>query len=221
MFAAVTYAFDPTFRLFGLTVRLETVAIAGAVLVGLILAGLSAGRLEARLRARAAAAALVEEFQPRLPGHKPESHRHDVPRLRRDDLLLFALGAVPGALVGGRLEYVLIHYDFYSTHSSLIADPSQGGLGLLGAVLFGTITVLAVARLLAAPIGLWLQVVSVPLLVAIGLGKLAMVLGGSGQGQFSTSNWATSYAHPGAWGSARPWRVGSCSARRPSSSSSP
>jgi prolipoprotein diacylglyceryltransferase len=188
--AAISLDFEPSFRLFGRGLRLETVALAGAVFVALVLAGLGAGRLEARLRRRAAAAA---PESPESPGS------YEGPRLRRDDLLLIALGAIPGAVLGGRLEYGLIHLDYYRSNPSALLDPSQGGLALTGAVVLGVITALAVARLLSAPIHLWLHVASVPLLVALGLGKLAMVLGGAGQGRYSEASWGTFYSRPGPW----------------------
>ena len=68
----------------------------------------------------------------------------------------------------------------------------------------GTLTAIAVARLLAAPVGRWLSVASLPVLLGLGLGKLTMVLGGAGQGNYSDSSWATSYAGSGPWGSSNP-----------------
>jgi len=88
-------------------------------------------------------------------------------------------------VVGGRVDYGLVHYDYFSVDPSRLLDPGQGGLALSLAVVLGTVTALAVARLLAAPISRWLHVASVPMLVGLGLGKLAMVLGADGQGQFS------------------------------------
>jgi prolipoprotein diacylglyceryltransferase len=176
--------FEPTVAPFGLTVRLETLALAGVIFVVLLLAALGAGRL----RARAV----------RDPEHWPA----DSARLRRDDLILIAFGAVPGAIVGARADYGLIHYDYFGSDLSRLTDPGQGGLALTLAVVLGTVTALAVAGLLAAPLSRWLHVVSVPLLVGLGLGKLIMVLGADGQGQYSSSSWATAFGGPGPWQSA-------------------
>ena len=77
---------------------------------------------------------------------------HSAGRLRRDDLILIAFGVVPGAFVGGRLGYGLIHLDYYRANPSTLGDPGQGGLALTLAVVLGTLSGLAVARLLAAPI---------------------------------------------------------------------
>jgi prolipoprotein diacylglyceryltransferase len=177
----IRFQFDPTIAPFGLTVRLETLALAAVVFVTLVLAAVGAGRLRSRFEA------------------SPDGSAKDATRLRRDDLILIAFGAVPGAVVGGRLDYGLIHWDYFSVDPGRLTDPGQGGLALSLAVVFGSVTALAVALLLAAPIGRWLHVASGPLLVGLGLGKLAMVLGADGQGQFSDAGWATAYVRSGPW----------------------
>ena len=186
MLDSIRLDFDPTAAPFGLTVRLETLALGGVILVVLLLAALRAGRLE----------------QPAAPvGAKLGG---PAGRLRRDDLILIGFGILPGAFVGGRLGYGLIHLDYYQAHPAALADPGQGGLALTLAVVFGTVSGLAVARLLAAPIDRWLGVAGLPVLFGLGLGKLATVLGGAGQGSYSDASWATSYAGPGPWESSNP-----------------
>ena len=185
MAAAITFDFDPTVSPFGLPVRLETLALCGVIFLTLILIALRAGRVKFSDEAAAGT-------------------RGSGGRLRRDDLILIAFGVVPGAVVGGRLGYGLLHLDYYSANPMALTDPGQGGLGLTLAVLFGTATGLAVARLLAAPIDRWLGVAGVPILLGLGLGKLTMVLGGTGQGSYSGASWATSYPGDGPWGSMRP-----------------
>lgn len=187
MFAVIRLDFDPTVNWFGLTVRLETLAIAAALFVAIVLAGVGAGRMQARLD---------------RPEARDGARRE--PRLRRDDLILIAFGAVPGAVVGGRLGYGLIHLDYYLANPRALTDPSQGSLSLTLSVVLGVLGALGVARLLAAPVGRWLHVASVPLLVGLGLSKFAMVLGGAGQGTYSSSSWATSYVRLGPWDSSNP-----------------
>ena len=121
--------------------------------------------------------------------------------LRPDDLLFIAVASVPGAIVGGRIGYVLLHLDFYRSSTTAIVDPGQGSLELGLGVLGGVASSAYVAGLLGAPIGGWLRVTALPLLFAIGAGKLAMALGGAGQGQPSDLPWATAYLGAGPWGS--------------------
>jgi phosphatidylglycerol:prolipoprotein diacylglycerol transferase len=175
-FAVIELNFDPYLRIGGQAVRWETLALAAVILVVLSLAALGARR------------------QPAGAGAGGWQS------LRRDDLLFIVLGIVPGAVVGGRLTYVLVHLDFYQANAALIVDPASGGLALTGAVLFGTLTGMYVARLLAEPIGRWLDLGAVALVIGLGLGKLAEVLGGSGQGAIASTSWATAYVGPGPWG---------------------
>ena len=60
------------------------------------------------------------------------------------------------------------------------------------------------ASLLGASVGRWLHIAAAPLLFALGAGKLAMVLTGTGQGVPSDAAWATAYLGPGPWGSLVP-----------------
>jgi phosphatidylglycerol:prolipoprotein diacylglycerol transferase len=121
--------------------------------------------------------------------------------LRPDDLLFIAVAAVPGALVGGRIGYVLLHLDYYRSNTTAIVDVGQGSLELALGLLGGVASSAYVAGLLGAPIGGWLRASALPLLFAIGASKLAMVLGGAGQGRPSDQPWATAYLGVGPWGS--------------------
>jgi len=123
------------------------------------------------------------------------------PGLRIDDLVFMVVGAVPGAIVGGRTGYVLDHLAFYQANPSLITDPAQGGFTLTLAVPLGMLSGAVIGRLLGAPIGRWMHALALPLLFVLGAGKLAGVLGGTGQGMPADAAWATAYIGPGPWGS--------------------
>ena len=124
--------------------------------------------------------------------------------LRADDLAFIAVGAVPGAVVGGRLGYGLLHWDYYGSTPRALFDPAVGSLELGLGVVGGLLTASLVAQLLGAPVGRWLHVATAPVLFVLGAGKLTMVLTGSGQGAPSDAPWATAYAGPGPWGSLAP-----------------
>ena len=188
LLAAIVFDFDPYLRIGERAVRWETLGIAAAVLVGIVVAALIAGR---------------------TPGYDqwigeeelPEEEREGPWHLRRDDLLFILLGAVPGAVVLGRLGYGVLHLDYYGGNWRALLDPGQGSMELTLAVVGGTLTAVYVAALLDAPVGRWLHVAIVPLLLVLGLGKAAQALGGSGQGAAAAAAWATAYAPPGPWGS--------------------
>jgi prolipoprotein diacylglyceryltransferase len=183
VFAVVSFGFDSTISPFGLTVRLETLALAGVVFVMLLMAAFGAARMPIR-----------------EPAESDEGVRP--PRLRRDDLLLIGFGAVPGAILGARIDYGLIHYDYFSQDWNRLLDPGQGGLALTLGVVLGALSAAMVAALLSAPVSRWLHVAAVPLLLGLGLGKLAMVLGADGQGRFETGSWASVFTGSGPWQSA-------------------
>jgi phosphatidylglycerol:prolipoprotein diacylglycerol transferase len=124
--------------------------------------------------------------------------------LRGDDVVFITVGIVPGAVIGGRIGYILTHPSLSSGDLSKVFDPTIGGLDLGLAVVGGFITGVYVAGLLGASVGRWLHVAAAPVLFAIGAGKLTMVLTGSGQGVPSDAAWATAYAGPGPWGSLVP-----------------
>jgi phosphatidylglycerol:prolipoprotein diacylglycerol transferase len=124
--------------------------------------------------------------------------------LRADDLLFITVGVVPGALIGGRLEYAATHWGAFAQDPMSLLDPARSGLGLAGAVIGGTISGAYVASLLGEPIGRWAHILALPVLFVLGAGKLAMVLGGTGQGLPSVEPWATAYLGPGPWGSLAP-----------------
>jgi Prolipoprotein diacylglyceryltransferase len=124
--------------------------------------------------------------------------------LRVDDLLFIAVGTVPGAVIGGRIGYVLLHLDFYQANPGAILDPGLGAMELAFAVVGGVLTGSLVAFLLGAPVGRWWQAAALPLLFVLGVGKLTMILGGAGQGTPSGEAWATAFLGPGPWGSLAP-----------------
>jgi prolipoprotein diacylglyceryltransferase len=182
LLAAITFDFDPFVRVGDSGVRLDTIALAASILVALVIAAVLAAR--------------TTIHDPQVPAWSTAAV--DL-HLRRDDLLFIVLGVIPGAGIGARLGYVLIHLDYYSANPTAVLDPNQGSLELGLAVLVGTVTGAYVGRLLDAPVGRWLHVAAIPLLVGLALGELSRALGGGGQGSASDVPWATAYAGPGPW----------------------
>jgi prolipoprotein diacylglyceryltransferase len=188
--AVLVLGFDPSFRVGDIAVRWQTLGIAVAVLAGLAWCALIAGRTPA----------FDTWIGGRLAGSEGGGGAW---HLRRDDLLFIVLGALPGAVVLGRVGYGLLHADWYSQDWHRLLDPGSGSLELTGAVVGGTLTGIYVAALLDAPVGRWLHVAIRPLLLLLALGKAAEVLGGGGQGSIVPDGGAlaTAFAGAGPWGS--------------------
>ena len=168
--AVIAFDFDPFLHVGDGVVRWETLGVAAAIFVALIVAVIGTRSLE----------------------------------LRADDLIFVVLGIVPGAVIGGRLGYVLLHPAFFVANPGTILDPGIGSLQLSVAVVGGSITGGAVAALLDGSTGRWFHVGTLPFLLAAGIGKLAAVLGGDGQGQPTDGASATAYLGPGPWASLGP-----------------
>jgi prolipoprotein diacylglyceryltransferase len=185
----IQLSFDPILSIGDVHVRLETLGIAAAILVALV------------------AATLIARGTPvdvTRPADAPGAEPGELNGLRADDLLYISVAALPGAVVGGRLGYALLHLDYYSANLPAILDVGRGGLQLSLGVVGGMVTATIVASLLGTHIGRWLHAVITPLLLALAAGKAAMILGGSGQGQPADVSWATAYVGSGPWGSLAP-----------------
>jgi phosphatidylglycerol:prolipoprotein diacylglycerol transferase len=174
--AAITFEFDPVVTAFGLNARIETVALAAVLFAGLLLG--------ARI------GALTAQPSPLVPP----------PTLSPGELPLIAVGAVPGAVVGGRIEYVLVHLDYYLAQPGAIADPAQGAFGLSLAVVGGAATATLTALALGLPVRPWAHALALPTLFVLAAGKLVAMFGATGQGAATDLPWATAYAGPGPWG---------------------
>jgi prolipoprotein diacylglyceryltransferase len=187
--AVIQFTFTPIVQVGSWDVRLETIALAIVILASLLVAGRIARRTPVDL-AR----------PPDDAGPTSDAPNH----LRRDDLLFIAVAALPGAVAGGRIGYVLLHLDFYTANPAAVLDIGQGAFQLSLAVVGGTLTAAIVAGLLGGPVGRWMHALILPLLLALAGGKVAMVLGGDGQGMPWDGAWATAYLGPGPWGSLAP-----------------
>jgi prolipoprotein diacylglyceryltransferase len=187
----ISLSFTPIVTVAGLAVRLETLAAAGAILLALLFAVVIARWTPVDLSLPADALS-------------PDPEDDGPNRLRADDLLYITVAAFPGAVLGGRLGYGLLHLDYYTANPGALTDIAQGGLQLSLGVVGGLVTASIVAGLLGAPLGRWLHALTLPLLLLLAGAKGAMILGGSGQGVPWSGDLATAYRGDGPWGSLAP-----------------
>ncbi len=126
-------------------------------------------------------------------------HESLSPELRFDDVCFVLLGAIPGAVVGGRLVHVLDYADSYLPRPGTMLDLAHGSASLVGAVVGGALSAAYICRLLGGRIGVWADASALPLLLAIGLGKLAVMLGGGGQGAATDGPLGIAFGGRGPW----------------------
>lgn len=175
--AIITFEFDPLVYIGDVSIRMQTVAIALIVFGALLLL------------------ARIGQVTPTASPYVP------APMLRPAELPFLILGIVPGAVLGGRLDHVLVHLDYYIAHPGSILDPAQGALGLGLAVPGAILGAAFIAELMGAHIDRWMHAATLPTLFALGAGKLTSVLAAEGQGQPADAPWATAYLGDGPWSS--------------------
>ena len=72
--------------------------------------------------------------------------------ISKDDLLDYLLFAMPAAIVGARLFYVIFAFDEYKDNLKEIFNIRQGGLAIYGGVIFAVITVVIVSKVKKKPV---------------------------------------------------------------------
>lgn len=184
-----------------MTIRWQTIGVTIALLIALAVAALMAPDVRSQrpfFRRR------EPDLRPLFPQAPKVEQARRVRQLRLDDMLLTICGVVPGAVVMGRVFHGLDYWSYYASQPAKLLDPSVGSLSLLGAVVGGLMTGSYVARMIDAPVRRWADAAAVPFLLALGLGKLAQLLGGSGQGLPFDGSWAVAFTGAGPWVSTNP-----------------
>ncbi len=133
--------------------------------------------------------------------HRVRAREGDVPA---GDIAFVVLAAIPGAVVGGRLIHGLAYPGAYVLDPASLLDLGHGSLSLAGAVVGGAVTSGYLCRTLSGRVGVWADAAAVPLLLAIGGGKVAMLLGGMGQGLPWGGRGGVALLGDGPWGSTDP-----------------
>jgi prolipoprotein diacylglyceryltransferase len=201
LLAVIELNFDPLLHIAGMTIRWQSVGVTIALLVAFAVAALMAPNVGAQgpfFRRR------QPDLTPLFPATPKVEQARRVRQLRLDDMVLIIAGIVPGAVVVGRVFHGLDYWSYYATQPSKLFDPGVGSLSLLGALIGGVLSASYVARMIDAPVRRWADAAAVPVLVAIGLGKLSELLGGSGQGLPFDGTWAVAFTGAGPWVSASP-----------------
>ena len=108
-----------------------------------------------------------------------------------------ALVAVPSAIVGARLFFVIEHWDqFENNLSDIVFDITEGGITLYGALIGGVIGGLGWALYHRWPIGIGLDAAAPGMILGQGLGRIGDLINGEHLSKESDLPWAFTYTHP-------------------------
>lgn len=119
--------------------------------------------------------------------------------IRSDDVLDFALWAIPIGIVGARLYYVLAKIEDYHSFSEVI-DIRSGGLAIYGGILAGALTVFIVSRVKKIPFLVIADCCTPGIILAQAIGRWGNFTNGEAFGaetdifcRMGIKNWLTGY----------------------------
>lgn len=130
--------------------------------------------------------------------------RAALPGLATGDIAFVVLGAIPGAVVAGRVVHGLAYAGAYALEPDALFDPGRGTLSLAGAIVGGALTAGWLCGRLGYPARTWADAAAPAVLLAIGGGKLAMLLAGAGQGLPWDGRGGVAFLGDGPWASLDP-----------------
>ncbi|GFP37027.1 phosphatidylglycerol---prolipoprotein diacylglyceryl transferase [Candidatus Hakubella thermalkaliphila] len=111
-------------------------------------------------------------------------------------ILAFFLAAVPGGLVGARLVHVIDKAELYLADPMLIPAFWLGGFSQYGMIIGGLATVAVYAHWRRLPLLRFLDLITVPLLAGLSLGRVGCIVQGCCYGTPTTLPWGFVYTHP-------------------------
>lgn len=98
-------------------------------------------------------------------------HRKKEFGLTEDNLIDMLLFAVPAALIGARIYYVVFNFAQYENNLSDIYKIWEGGLAIYGAIIFAVITVYIFAKVKKIPVGAFFDIGGLGLMIGQAVGR--------------------------------------------------
>lgn len=80
--------------------------------------------------------------------------------------------AVVCGMIGARLYHVLDLYEYYLTNPILVFEVWQGGMGIIGGILFGTVGIITYLKVKKEPVLEWLDLAGICMPIAQTIGRL-------------------------------------------------
>ncbi len=117
-----------------------------------------------------------------------------------DRLYSLAFWAVPGGIIGARLVHVIDYWGYYSANPGAILAFWEGGLAIWGGILGGTLTAVIFIKIRALPLGRYVDLAALGLLLAQAIGRIGDVINGEHISKGTSLPWGVVYTHPGSPG---------------------
>lgn len=121
-------------------------------------------------------------------------------KLDADELLNLLLIIIPSAIIGARLYYVVMRWDYYSLYPRYILQTWQGGMAIHGGVIAATLGVLLYCRLRGQNFWRWVDLLAPSLALGQAIGRWGNFFNQEAYGYETDLPWAMlidgAYRHP-------------------------
>ncbi len=115
----------------------------------------------------------------------------------QDDLFNLILCALPAAVIGARLYYVIFEWSSYKDNLASIFNLREGGLAIYGGVIGAAVAIFAYCKIKKLSIGKKLDILAVGLLIGQTVGRWGNFVNGEAFGGATTLPWAMTIVHNG------------------------
>jgi len=121
-------------------------------------------------------------------------------KLNVDELLNMLLVIIPSAIIGARLYYVLMRWDYYSSYPQYILQTWQGGLAVHGGIIAAVLALLLYCRIRGQNFLRWVDLLSPSLALGQAIGRWGNYFNQEAYGYATDLPWAMfidgAYRHP-------------------------
>lgn len=115
-----------------------------------------------------------------------------------DDIYSVGLWAVLAGLVGSRIFHVVDHLDYYLANPISAFNIQDGGLAILGGILFGSVAGALYARYRGLPVGKVADAIAPGIILGQAIGRIGCTINGDAVGVPTNVPWGFIYVHPDA-----------------------
>lgn len=121
-------------------------------------------------------------------------------KLDTEELLNILIIIIPSSIIGARLYYVAMRWDFYGTHTSQILKTWMGGLAVHGGIIAAVLAIFLYCRLRKQNFLTWLDILSPSLALGQAIGRWGNYFNQEAYGYETNLPWAMfidgAYRHP-------------------------